>query len=107
MSAWAADEPLESAETTQQAVWRRKVEAADRDLARLKATQFDMTGEAGQIAVEVRDAQARSFLAPFAVACVSRGDGRREPSSDPPILDIDDRGLAFEELPSHSILTPI
>lgn len=102
--AWGSQE---EDETPREAARRRKVEAADRDLARLKAQHSEANGTAVQIALQVRDAQARSFQSPFATA--ERMDIPKPVAALNLGYDDDPEGAGFPsaELPSHSVLTPI
>lgn len=63
--AWSGRDPEE---TPRQAAQRRKYEAADRDLAQLKAKQAEEAGNARRIGFHLRDLHARSFHAPFATS---------------------------------------
>jgi hypothetical protein len=62
---------VETGETPREAARRRKLEAAGRDLERLKATQAGVASNARQIALQLRESHARSFTAPFATAPLS------------------------------------
>jgi len=64
--AWSASR--EFGETPRQAAQRRKVEAADRDLAQLKMKQAEEAGTARRIGLHLREMHARSFHTPFATA---------------------------------------
>eukprot|EP00929_Paragymnodinium_shiwhaense_P042237 TRINITY_DN21885_c0_g5_i1.p1 TRINITY_DN21885_c0_g5~~TRINITY_DN21885_c0_g5_i1.p1 ORF type:complete len:728 (+),score=162.13 TRINITY_DN21885_c0_g5_i1:423-2606(+) len=70
-------------ETPREAARRRKKEAADRDLARLKEAQAASSGSAREIAHRLRESHARSFTSPFATAEKTRrpSDPLRSPQA--------------------------
>lgn len=95
---------------------RRKREAAQLVVLRLKEPQMETSKEALRIGLEVRESHARAFLVPFATAhdCQERSMATERSRSKLSITLIeeepgsfgDECTLGIEELPGHSVLTP-
>merc|ERR1712176_794060 len=103
-------------ETPREAARRRKVEAADKDVARLCSTHVEASIDSRHIGQRLRDSHARSFVVPFATA---DDQGHRQANftdqevrgaigqvlfSPSPAVSTSD-GPSYE-LPGHSRLTP-
>jgi len=103
-------------ETPREAARRRKVEAADKDVARLCSTHVEASIDSRHIGQRLRDSHARSFVAPFATgddqqhrsANFTHQDGTDRVGQDvsSPSLAVSSSSGRLHELPGHSLLTP-
>jgi len=101
-------------ETPREAAQRRRREASDVALERLKEEQAEVAGGASQIGLQIRDSHTKAFSTPFATA-----NGLKQVPEHGAIATVHDdgsggwedlgqltAGRCMAELPGHSVLTP-